>query len=118
MSELRDYSHDSDLELMDTKEFKAIQKLMNKDEAKHFLRKTSQDLESLIIANQMHEKEVDAAVKSNSEYQKACRIKKDFEDSKRDRLKITTATTKMASLILFSRKKEDDREKQLAEAEK
>lgn len=116
MSNLKDMELSVDVQ--DTKEFKRIVKEMGKTEAKQFIKKTDEELEKMILVNQMHMKEIDAAMKANSEYMKASRIKKDFEDAKRDRLKITVATTNMASIILYMRKKQREKETKLEEAEK
>ena len=108
MSELKDMKVELDLDLTETKEYKALVTVMGKTEAKEFLKKSDKDLEDMIIANEIHTKEVNNSISSNSEYKKALAIKKDFDDAKRDRLKVTVATTKAAALILYTRKKKQE----------
>jgi len=115
MSKLKDM--ELDIDVQDSKEFKKILNLMGKQDAKEFINKSDDDLKKMLLVNQMHAKEVDETMKNNGEYIKVCRIKKDFEDAKRDRLKITKATTDMASLILYKRKKEREKIEKLEKAE-
>jgi len=91
-------------ELMETKEFKVIKKIMGEKNAKEFIRRESDDLKNLIALNKMHIQEATAKTKSNDAYLKACETKKDFEGALRETVKPLEAASTMAARVLRERK--------------
>ncbi len=72
--------------------------------AREFVRKPSEELQEVLAANGIYKKEIEDQISSNPAYQSAKQVIKDFNDSKRERLKNTILSDKLAIKVLMGRK--------------
>lgn len=96
---------EAEREILDSKEFTKAKKDWNEKTALEFIKKTDKELETVLVTNSLHAKEIDEQIKANSAYQAAKRTIDDFNRSKRDRLKSVVVSDKLAVKCLMARKK-------------
>lgn len=93
-----------DIEIVDTKAFKAAQKLMGEKNASEFLKKSNEELKELLALNSVHIEEATQKTKQNDAYRKATETVADFKGALRESLKSCMVSSKLAAMILSSRK--------------
>ena len=92
-----------DLELMETKEFKALAKAIGEKNAKEFIQKDTTELKENISLNTLHVNKVQAAKKANEKYQEHCEAKKLFDSAATEECKPHELQIRMASVTIRSR---------------
>lgn len=93
-----------ELDLEDTKEYKAALKVLGDKNLREFLARTDEELKELIVANTLHMQEATIKTKTSSKYVEASETKSVFDKALREDIKPNKIANALASLVIRSRK--------------